>query len=215
MISQTVRMGCLGTRLLLVLPALLALTTARGESLAGKELVAALRHGGYVILMRHASSPRTPPSAAAADAANVQHERQLDETGRDSARAMGQALRRMHIPVGEVLSSPTYRALETARLAGLGHPRISAELGDLGHSMQADATGARGNWLRARASELPASGTNTIIITHFPNIREAFPDDAAGLGDGEALILRPNGHGDVSLIARVKIDEWPPLAAVH
>jgi len=30
---------------------------------------------------------------------------------------MGDTFRRLRIPVGQVLSSPTYRALETARLA--------------------------------------------------------------------------------------------------
>jgi hypothetical protein len=89
---------------------LITVDLAQGESLAGKELIAALRSGGYVILMRHASSPRNTPEAAQADVENVQRERQLDDEGRASARAMGEALRRLHIPIGEVLSSPTYRA---------------------------------------------------------------------------------------------------------
>jgi hypothetical protein len=50
-----------------------------------------------VIVMRHANSPPTPPDPAQANADNVQHERQLDETGRSSARALGEALRQLHI----------------------------------------------------------------------------------------------------------------------
>ena len=46
---------------------------------------------------------------------------------------MGKALRDLKIPVGEVLSSPTYRALATARLAQLANPQSHAELGDRGH----------------------------------------------------------------------------------
>jgi phosphohistidine phosphatase SixA len=198
---------------LLLLLVLAAMPTAHAQTLAGKDLVAALRAGGFVILMRHASSPRTPPDSAQSDAANVQHERQLDELGRSTARVMGDALRKLRIPVGQVLSSPTYRALETIRLARLGQPQTYAQLGDGGQSMQADATGTRAAWLRAKVAESPAPGTNTIIVTHFPNVNEAFAKDAAGLADGEALIFRPDGHGAATVIVRIKIEEWPRLAA--
>ena len=104
---------------LLLLSMLFAASGTAHQPLSGQDLVAALRTGGYVIAMRHASSPSAPPAAAQADVGNVQLERQLDVAGRASARAMGEALRRLHIPVGKVLSSPTYRALETVRLAEL------------------------------------------------------------------------------------------------
>jgi phosphohistidine phosphatase SixA len=200
-------------RSLLALPALLALCAAAGStSLTGKDLTAALQRGGYVILMRHASSPRAPPDPAQADPDNQHHERQLDELGRASARAMGDAFQRLGIPIGQVLSSPTYRALETARLAGLGPAQTYAELGDAGQSMTPDASGTRGTWLRGRVAQAPRPGTNTLIITHAPNIREAFPTEGADLADGEALIFRPGGHGGASLVARVTIQDWPRLA---
>lgn len=70
--------------------------------------------------MRHASSPREPPDAAHTDAENAADERQLDENGRASARAMGEALRGLHIPIGDVLSSPHLSRLadRQARAAG-------------------------------------------------------------------------------------------------
>lgn len=201
-------------RLPLVLPTLLVLCAAASPAaLSGKDLAAALQRGGYVILMRHASSPRTPPDPAQADPDNVHHERQLDETGRTSARAMGEAFHRLRIPVGEVLSSPTYRALETARLAGFGPAQTHDQLGDAGQSMTPDATGTRGAWLHGRVTQLPRESTNTLIITHAPNIREAFPTEGADLADGEALIFRPDGHGGAAVVARVKIQDWPRLAA--
>jgi phosphohistidine phosphatase SixA len=202
-------------RLLWLLPLLATVGTAHGQSLSGKDLVAALRGGGYVILMRHASSPRTPPDAAEADADNVQHERQLDDQGRSSARAMGEALHQLQIPIGQVLSSPTYRALETIRLAHLRQPKTDSHLGDSGQSMQVDASGARAAWLREKVAQRPRAGTNTIIVTHFPNINEAFAKDATGLGDGEALVFRPDGHGAASFVGRIKIEEWPQLAAAR
>ncbi len=202
-----------GVQLLLLL--LAAGGTVQGQPLAGKDLVTALHRGGYVILMRHASSPRVPPDPSQADAGNVQHERQLDELGRSSARAMGEALRRLRIPIGQVLSSPTYRALETIRLAQLGQANTDAHLGDSGQSMQVESSGERAAWLREKVAQRPAGGTNTIIVTHFPNINEAFAGNAAGLGDGEALVFRPDGHGAATFVTRVKIEEWPQLAAAH
>jgi phosphohistidine phosphatase SixA len=185
---------------------------AQGESLSGKELIAALRSGGYVILMRHASSPLTPPEAAQADAENVRRERQLDSKGRATAGALGEALRQLQIPIGEVFSSPTYRALQTIKLARLGQPQIFEELGDGGQSMLADTSGARADWLKTKASAPPGPHENTLIVTHSPNIFEAYPQDAEALADGEALILHPDGRGGATVVARVRIDAWADLA---
>jgi phosphohistidine phosphatase SixA len=176
------------------------------------QLLAALQKGGYVILMRHASSPGTPPEPAQADAENIKHERQLDANGRASAQALGAALRRLRVPVSNVLSSPTYRALETARLAQLPSPQTFDELGDAGKGMGPDKGGTRGVWIRSRVAQGPKPGANTIIITHYPNITEAFGDDAKDLSEGEALILRPDGRGGASLVGRVRIEDWPKLA---
>src|SRR5215469_138064 len=199
----------LGALSLLVL---LAAPSVANQLLQGQSLVSALEGGGYVILMRHASSPPNPPPAAELDPGNTGHERQLDAAGRASAEAMGTAIHRLSIPIGRVLCSPTYRALQTVRLAQLGQAQIREQLGDAGHSMQADSSGARGQWLRTQVAEDPPPGTNTVIVTHSPNIMEAVPADSAGLHDGEALIFRPDGHGGEQLIARVRIEAWPALA---
>src|SRR5687768_12329659 len=78
------------------------------QTLAGAAMLSALQQGGYVIVMRHASSPRQVPDKQTANADNVKLERQLDEAGRAAAVAMGNALRDLKIPVGAVMSSPTY-----------------------------------------------------------------------------------------------------------
>jgi hypothetical protein len=113
-----------------------------------------------------------------------------------------------------VLSSPTYRALQTIKFARLGRPTSFGELGDGGQSMQADKSGTRAAWLKARSASVPGPHENTFIVTHFPNIFEAYPGGAAGLADGEAMILHPDGHGGVALVARVKMDEWMTLDSI-
>jgi phosphohistidine phosphatase SixA len=192
-----------------ILALTLAAPSVPAQTLSGEALVKSLRQGGYVILMRHASSPREEPDKKTANPDNLTFERQLDETGRITAAAMGKALRDLKIPIGDVLSSPTYRALETVRLAQFGKPQTYPELGDGGQNMRA-ATESQSEWLQKRVTQFPA-GANTIIVTHFPNISRAFPQLAAGLADGEALIFGPDGKGAATLAARVKIEEWPKL----
>ena len=173
-------------------------------------LVDALRQGGYVIVMRHASSPRERPDTQSAAAGNSDRERQLDEEGRETARSMGAALRELEIPIGDVLSSPTFRALETAQLLDLAQVEPVTELGEGGQGMQEDKEGVRSAWLRAKAGERPPDGTNRLMITHFPNLVGAFGDAAADIADGESLIIEPEGSSAL-VLSRVKIEEWPQL----
>jgi len=177
---------------------------AQQQQLQSDAIVKALRQGGYVIVMRHASSPRDVPDKATANPDNVKPERQLDAEGRASATAMGKALRDLKIPIGTVLTSPTYRALETIRYAQFGKPETFPELGDNGQSMSG-GTEAQATWLRKKVTELP-KGTNTLIVTHMPNMSRAFPEWTANLADGEALVFGPAG-----VIARVKIETWQEM----
>ncbi len=202
-----------GMPMLALLPALALGMVAAGSHLTGRQLIAALQQGGYVILMRHASSPGLILDPRQAEPDNSKHERQLDAAGKASARAMGDAFRDLRIPLGDVLSSPTYRALATARLAQFPTPKTFEELGDAWQSMNSDAFGSHGAWLRSQVGQPPQPGTNTVIITHYPNISEAFGSDAKNLAEGEALVYRPTGRGSAALVGRVKIQDWPRLSS--
>jgi phosphohistidine phosphatase SixA len=135
----------------------------------------------------------------------------LDETGRRAAEAMGRAIRALGLPIGEVWSSPTYRALQTVRLAGLPTPTTAPELGDRGQSMQAAGTDQT-TWLKAKVAMPPKAGTDTVIVTHLPNITAAYGPAAAGVADGEALVFHPDGHAAPQPVARIEVKEWPELA---
>lgn len=175
---------------------------AQSQPLAGDALVDALDDGGHVIVMRHARSPSDPPGPRETMPGNLGGERQLDEHGRVTISAVGYAFREMGIPVGRVLSSPAFRARETAAWFGLGDLHVAAELG-----------GSNGDaeWLRERVGETPADGANTILITHAGNLRAAFGGDAADMQDGEALVYRPGRDGG-ELVARLTIKDWAKLA---
>ena len=185
---------------------------AWAQSLSGSELVGALRQGGYVLVMRHANSPQTRPDATIAAPGNTRLERQLNENGHKTAQAMGEALKVLRIPIGTVLSSPTFRTRETVRGLAVGTATTFNELGDgsQGYEISSFEDGAR--FMRARSAEIPRAGTNTLIVTHLPNIEYAFGDSASDIDEGEALVVRPDGRNGTP-VARIKIEEWPRLAA--
>jgi hypothetical protein len=56
-----------------ILAGILVTETAQADSLSDAALVTALRQGGYVLLMRHASSPPAPPAAGSAEHDNTRH----------------------------------------------------------------------------------------------------------------------------------------------
>jgi phosphohistidine phosphatase SixA len=169
-------------------------------------VIEALQRGGCVLVMRHASAPIAKPESCEAEADNSSRERQLDDGGKAWVRAMGQAIKQLHIRIDEVFSSPTYRARETVRLAGFPQPQIITQLDEL-------TTGNAGSaWLRAKLVQPPPLGTNVLIVTHMPNILDSLDGTLSAIEPGEALVFRPEGTGVVELLARIRIEHWSPLA---
>jgi phosphohistidine phosphatase SixA len=162
--------------------------------------------------MRHAQAPSTLPDASIAEPGNPGHERQLDAAGKASARALGAALRTLSIPVGPIYSSPTYRALETIRLARFGIPKVVEPLAEGGQRMMGAADRANGRWLRRAAERLPPSGSNTLIVTHTPNIVGAFGRDVADIHAAEIIVFEPKTGGRTQLLGRITVEEWQQLA---
>jgi phosphohistidine phosphatase SixA len=106
------------------------LVASAGEAngtLDAADLVALLRRGGCVVFMRHAITDRSQiDTGRLADRGG---QRNLSAEGRKQAKAIGAALRRLQVPVGEVLSSPVFRARDTADLAfGPARVRTAAHL---------------------------------------------------------------------------------------
>ena len=57
----------------------------------------------------------------------------------------------------------------------------------------------------------PAPGTNTLVITHFPNVAAQFPDEGRTLGEGDMLILDP-AHGPLRVVGALAIGDWADRA---
>jgi hypothetical protein len=66
--------------------------------------------------------------------------------------------------------------------------------------------------LRAMAAMPPPQGTNVVLVTHKPNIVDAFGKDWFDVREGEASIFRSDGKGGYVLVARVQAADWARLA---
>src|SRR5688572_16752586 len=94
---------------------LLLVSTAWAQPPA--DIVERLREGGYVLYMRHASTDFSQDDARMTGYEDCASQRNLTEEGREEARRIGTHVKRLGIPIGEVLASPYCRTMETARLA--------------------------------------------------------------------------------------------------
>ena len=173
--------------------------------------VDALRQGGYVIVLRHGATHTDQADTDPLHVENVAKQRQLNDQGRDQARTMGAALRRLNIPVREVHTSAFNRAAETGQLLGFGDVKPSLDFAEGGLVVTPIENSRRAQALRKIAATTPPAGANIIVVTHRPNILDAFGKDFFDVREGEALIFKPDGAGGNKLIARVQADEWGKL----
>jgi phosphohistidine phosphatase SixA len=93
------------------------------------EAWAALATGGHVALIRHGNAPPgyggDPPGFRLNDCST---QRNLDDAGREQARALGEAFRQHGVRVDRILASPVCRCLDTARLMAVGPVETSWDL---------------------------------------------------------------------------------------
>jgi phosphohistidine phosphatase SixA len=177
--------------------------------------------GGYVIHWRHAAADvcndnqalgtadttaypdwwkrcdATCPSPPAMTTATT---RQLNNTGRADATAIGDTFAALGITIGRVLTSEYCRNVETAQLMAFG-PAIE-ESQELTYWVYDEAS--RCNDTFAMLGDTPTAGTNTALIGHAGNVCEPM----SSLAWGEAAVYKPDGIGGTTFIARVLKDAW-------
>src|SRR5215471_9571030 len=106
------------------------LGTAVSGSAVGndREIAQALRAGGLVVVVRHGA---TFPDQADTDPLNFENiaaQRNLNDKGKALAKAFGDVLRQVGIPIGKVYTSKYNRAYETAVIAGFKDIEKTADL---------------------------------------------------------------------------------------
>jgi len=175
-------------------------------------LAVELQRGGHVIVVRHGATHANQADLAPLQPEGPGAQRQLNDKGRDAAKAFGAALKTIGVPVGKTYTSRFNRAFETALLAGLADAEKSTDFTESGMVVSPNENARRAAALKKLVETPPAPGTSVIVVTHKPNIMEAFGKDWFEVREGEASIFRPEQSGTI-LVARVLIEEWPMVAA--
>jgi len=175
-------------------------------------LVRTLRAGGLVIVVRHGATFQDQADTDPLNFDNIAAQRNLNEKGKALAKAFGDALRQAGVPVGKVYTSNYNRAYETAVIAGFTDIEKTADVTEGGLVVSPNENNRRSAAFRKLLGTSPTPGTNTIIITHKPNIIDALGKDWFDVKEGEASVFRPE-NGSYKLIARVQMEDWPHLAA--
>ena len=172
----------------------------------------ALRAGGLVILIRHGATFADQADTDPYNFDNISAQRNLNDNGKALARAFGEALRQAGVPVGKVYTSKFNRAYETATIAGFTDIEKTSDLTEGGLVVSPNENNRRADALRKLLGTTPKPGTDTVLITHKPNILDALGKDWFDVKEGEASIFRPE-NGKYVLVVRLQMADWPRVAA--
>ena len=198
---------------LAILAAAFCLLSASGPSaLAQAEWINAVRQGGHVIVFRHGATHRDQADTDPFHPDNVAQQRQLNDQGRAAAKAMGESMRKLKIPVASVQTSLYFRAVETGKLLGFGDVTSTADITEGGLVVSPNENSRRQAAMRKLASTAPPAGGNVILVSHKPNILDAFGKDWIDIREGESSIFKPDGNGGYTLLTRVQADQWSKFA---
>ena len=104
-----------------------------------------------------------------------------------------------------------YRAVETGTLLGFGAVTSSADISEGGQVVSPNENNRRAAAMRKLAATMPPAGTNVVVVSHKPNIMDAFGKDWFEVREGEASVFRPDGNG-YKLVVRIQAADWGKLA---
>ena len=197
--------AALALSLAAALPATAAETPS--ESLTGAALLQTLRAGGLILYFRHTSTDFGQNDDAMSGYEDCARQRNLTDNGRDEARRIGAAIKRLDIPIGDVLASPFCRTRETAQLI-FGRATVAPAV--RGGPARPE-TNDRYAELRKLLSTPPRAGTNLAIASHGNPFRAV--TDTTYLAEGEAAVNRPLGSQGFRIVARIPKDGWDALTA--
>jgi S1-C subfamily serine protease len=171
----------------------------------GDDLLARLRDGGFTVVIRHAATDQTRPDDPAVNLDDCSTQRNLSNEGRADARAIGNAVSRLDIPVGETWASPYCRSRDTAQLA-FDRFEVVHGLERLYPERDEKADRRLNQRIQDRAPH--AAEPNLIIVSHgvYPSVLAP----AVPLDEGEAA-LYARGDNGFEMVDRVDPSGWAEL----
>ena len=185
---------------------------AYAQTVDMKALVTELRQGGYVIVFRHGATNRDQADTDPLHPDDIAKQRLLSDKGKDLARQVGDAFKTLGIPLGKVYTSKFNRAVETGKLVSGGDVTSSLDLTEGGLVVTPIENDRRAEALQKMAGTLPDAGKNTLIVTHKPNIIDAFGKDWFEVKEGEASVFKIDASSKAVLAGRVQAVDWVKAA---
>jgi len=201
-------------RLALVVMSLLPVF-AFAQTVDLKALVVELKQGGYVIVFRHGATNRDQADTDPLNFDNIAQQRLLSEKGKEVAKQVGEAFKRLEIPLGRVYTSKFNRAVETGKLLSGSEVMPSLDVTEGGLVVTPIENDRRAEALKKMAGTTPEAGKNTLIVTHKPNIVDAFGKDWFDVKEGEASVFKPDASGKAAFVTRVQAVDWIKAAGTN
>jgi phosphohistidine phosphatase SixA len=177
------------------------LTLSAGRAFANDEQVwAALKQGGKVILLRHTHVDIREGIGHLAPG-DCAEEINLSASGVEQAKRIGEAFRAHGIAVGQVLTSPYCRCVDTGRLA-FGHATSVQYLKPPGVVSEGQAKLDQDRVVQEILKHHDPS--NLVMITHDLNIANVVLEDTVAMG--EFFVVQPNGT-DLDVIGKIRMGD--------
>src|SRR5436309_6632154 len=170
-ISSALSERCMKKLVLIVFAVFLLVPPHAGAADMDK-LVLSLKDGGHVIVLRHFATDESLKDVYPFKFDDMTAQRQLSEKGREDAREVGAAIKKLGVPIGEIYTSRLHRAIETGQLVT---GREGSPLDGLTDSGAGSATAMAnpegknakaGQALRDLVAATPRTGANSLVITH-------------------------------------------------
>jgi len=185
----------------LLLCLLFLLTLTAGHALADDEQVwAALKQGGKVVLLRH-TQVDIREGIGRLTPGNCADEVNLSSRGVEQAKRIGETFRVHGVVVGEVLTSPYCRCIDTGKLA-FGRATIVQYLKPPGVVSEDQAKLDRERVVQEILKHRDPS--NLVMITHDLNISDVVLEDTVPMG--EFFVLQPKAAA-FDVIGKIRLNE--------
>jgi len=185
--------------LLLCLLVLLTLSPQRASA-DNEQLWVALKHGGKVILLRH-THVNIREGIGHLSPGNCAEEVNLSSRGVEQAKRLGEAFRAQGIAIGEVLTSPYCRCIDTGSLA-FGRATPVQYLRPPGTVSEDQAKLNQERVVQEILKHRDPS--NLVMITHDLNIADVVLEDTVPMG--EFFVVQPKGS-DFEVLGKIHISD--------
>jgi len=176
------------------------------NGMAPAELIEALKGGGHVVFIRHASTEVDYADQVDAVMGDCSTQRTLSEMGWHEAKEIGAAFALHQIPVAQVVSSEYCRAWQTADLAFGRYVKN----GDLNFAPAEEYSEEQIAMMRERVrphlGTEPPAGFNLVLVGHddpFDAATGIYPEPM-----GVAYVLRPAGDGEFEILGHIDPTAW-------